>query len=211
VSEQDIIQHQSAAIALAIKYFGPLVVGSNKDEATFFTVRMPPITMGIYQKFVRNKFVDNTSKILEIFPANSDEEAKRRYIYLHTGYYWAIPVYKLAKALGRLGGNVYVYRFNHLSPKNRASGLGVSHGEETPYVFGRVDEQGYDEEATRISEAMMKYWIQFCSTGNPNLKGLPEWPRYTAKSNKYLEFDALILSRDYANDESFRKLLIYLK
>jgi para-nitrobenzyl esterase len=199
IISQDNTLHERAKI--------PLIIGSNKDEATFFTTRMPPVTVDFYQKFVQSKFGDKQSPVLASFPAQSDEEAANRFIYLHTSYYWTIPVYKMAKALSESGGDVYVYRFDRLSPKNQKSGIGVSHGEETPYVFGHVNEQGYAEGDKRISEAMMKYWVQFCKTGKPNIEDLPRWPRYTSESNKYLEFGDVISLRNYADDESFRALL----
>jgi para-nitrobenzyl esterase len=188
----------------------PLIVGSNRDEATFFTVRMPPVTIGDYQKFVQSKFGDKAAQVLAYFPVHSNEEAKKRFIYLHTCYYWTIPVYELARTLSKLGGNVYVYRFNRLAPKNQESGIGVSHGEETPYVFGHLGEEGYTEVDKKVSKAMMKYWVEFAKTGNPNIDGLPEWPKYTPERNKYLEFDNEISVKDYASDGSLNALVTFL-
>lgn len=188
----------------------PLIVGSNRDEATFFTVRMPPLTMGDYQKFVQSKFGGKAAQVLASFPAHSNEEAKKRFIYLHTCYYWTIPVYELARTLSELSGDVYVYRFNRLAPKNQESGIGVSHGEETPYVFGNISEESYTEVDKKVSKAMMKYWVEFAKTGNPNIEGLPEWPKYTLECNKYLEFDDEISIKDYASDGSLNTLITLL-
>jgi para-nitrobenzyl esterase len=117
-----------------------------------------------------------------------------------------VLVYELAGALSRLGGEVYVYRFNRLSPKNKTSGIGASHGEEVPYIFGHVDTEGYTGEDRELSEAMMKYWIQFCKTGNPNGPGLPHWPKFTARLNTYLAFDDDISTKNYADDTWFNIL-----
>lgn len=35
---------------------------------------------------------------------------------------------------------------------------------------------------------MNGYWINFAKTGNPNGKGLPEWPLYNEKINEVFEF-----------------------
>ena len=42
-----------------------------------------------------------------------------------------------------------------------------------------------------VVRARAAYWATFGRTGNPNLKGLPEWPSYTVEENHdtLLRFD----------------------
>jgi para-nitrobenzyl esterase len=185
----------------------PLIVGSNKDEATFFTAMTPPVTVNYYKSYIRRSFGEKAARVLTDFPADSNEEAKKQFIYLLTYNLFTAPVFEIAKALSELGGDVYVYRFNRLAPKNRESGIGVSHGEEVPYLFGHVTAQGYGDADKKLSEAMMDYWIQFCRTGDPNSKELPEWPKYSSTVNGYLELNDEIKARDYTKDKSFTALL----
>jgi para-nitrobenzyl esterase len=42
-----------------------------------------------------------------------------------------------------------------------------------------------DEAAGRAATA---YWVAFAASGNPNTKGQPEWPRYTADGDRILDF-----------------------
>ena len=35
---------------------------------------------------------------------------------------------------------------------------------------------------------MNTYWANFAKTGNPNGKGLAEWPVYNSKTNEIIEF-----------------------
>jgi para-nitrobenzyl esterase len=41
-----------------------------------------------------------------------------------------------------------------------------------------------DKEVARM---MNSYWVNFAKTGNPNGKGLPEWPVYSSKKNEILD------------------------
>lgn len=34
---------------------------------------------------------------------------------------------------------------------------------------------------------MIRYWVQFASTGDPNVEGLPNWPEYDATNEQHLE------------------------
>ena len=83
-----------------------------------------------------------------------------------------------------------------------ADGLYAAHGEEIPYVFGHVSEQGYSKTDKKVSEEMMKYWVQFSKTGNPNVEGLSEWPQYSTESNDFIILDETISSDQYTDDES---------
>jgi len=185
----------------------PLIVGSNKDEATFFTAMTPPMTVNYYKSYIRRSFGEKAARVLTDFPADSNEEAKKQFIYLLTYNLFTAPVFEIANALSELRGNVYVYRFNRLSPRNRESGIGVSHGEEIPYLFGRATAQDYRDADKKLSESMMDYWIQFCRTGDPNSKELPQWPKYSSTVNEYLKLNDEITARNYTEDTSFTALL----
>jgi para-nitrobenzyl esterase len=189
----------------------PLIIGSNKDEATFFKPRMQAINIDYYKMAVKNYFGDKSSSILDAFHAGSDEEAEKHFLHLHTYNLFTVPAYDIAGKLSALGGTVYIYRFNRLAVQNQASGIGVSHGEEIPYVFGHTNTEGYTSEDHKISEAIMKYWIQFAKMGNPNRQGLPVWPRFTLESNNYLAMDDEATVKNYFDDASMQTLLKILK
>jgi para-nitrobenzyl esterase len=189
----------------------PLIIGSNKDEATFFKPRMQPIDIDYYKMIVKSYFGDKSSTILDVFHASSDEEAEKHFLNLHTHNLFTIPAYDIARKLSALEGTVYIYRFNRLAVKNKASGTGVSHGEEIPYVFGHTNTEGYTSEDHKISEAIMKYWIQFAKMGNPNKQELQVWPRFTLESNNYLAMDDEVIVKNYLDDVSMQTVLKILQ
>ena len=67
------------------------------------------------------------------------------------------------------------------------------HCMELPFVFNNIDhcEQmtGGGKQAYALAEKMSSSWINFAKTGNPNTKGLPQWPVYTTAQGATMIFD----------------------
>ena len=77
---------------------------------------------------------------------------------------------------------------------------------ELHYVFGALDDAGawaaakagYTTSGAKspvptisnsdraVAENIMTLWTNFAKTGNPNVKGLIEWPAWERKTDKYL-------------------------
>ncbi len=55
------------------------------------------------------------------------------------------------------------------------------------YVFNTLHPSDEKSENSDLARTMIQYWVQFAKTGNPNVEGLPKWPRYENKSARYLE------------------------
>jgi len=126
-----------------------------------------------------------------------------------------VPAYiEMFKGLAKAGVNGYACIFNQVPETWRKEGMAdAPHGLELQYVFGDYDNKtgwwdftfqaagmmggsplktknpGLNETDKYVSESMMKIWAQFAATANPNIKGLVEWPAYTAANDKYLYID----------------------
>jgi para-nitrobenzyl esterase len=71
----------------------------------------------------------------------------------------------------------------------------IVHSGDLCYVFGNLLATGsqageFTEADHQLSDAIERYWTNFAKTGNPNGKGVPEWPAYDAKNRAYLQFTA---------------------
>jgi para-nitrobenzyl esterase len=87
--------------------------------------------------------------------------------------------------------STYVYRWDWETP---VMNLHAPHTNEVPFVFDHAEDMPdnvgpmnpkMQELATQISGA----WVALAGTGNPNHKGLPQWPAYTAEKKAVMIFD----------------------
>jgi len=201
VLDNIVIKSQDETLRERAKF--PLIIGNNKHEATWFMQFLPAITIGNYQEILHRNFGQIAMQMLASFTINSDKEARDAFMFVYTYNLFTIHVHDIARRLTALGGDVYVYRLDRVAPKNQQNGLYAAHGEDIPYVFGHANEEGYTKTDEKVSDEIMKYWVQFSKTGNPSVEGLPEWPKYTTESNDYLVLDEKISVKKYTDDEPF--------
>jgi para-nitrobenzyl esterase len=74
-----------------------------------------------------------------------------------------------------------------------------------PYVFGNLKllNRPWESVDRQISSMMMRYWVNFAATGNPNGKGLPEWPAFDKNKRLTMELGVQLGPRRVADDAKF--------
>ena len=87
---------------------------------------------------------------------------------------------------------VFAYLFKWRSPVNHGK-LRSMHCMELPFVFDHVDNtpfmNGTGTDRYSLAAAMSEAWVSFARTGNPNHRGLPEWPAFDASKRATMVFD----------------------
>src|SRR5688572_889810 len=89
------------------------------------------------------------------------------------------------------GAPVYLYRFEYYSPV-REGRLKSMHCMEIPFVFDNLEAgkiyTGISPAAQRIADRMSAAWVAFARTGNPNHRGIPDWPAFNATARPTMVF-----------------------
>lgn len=90
------------------------------------------------------------------------------------------------------GAPVYMYMFGFQSPVFDGRFKAI-HCMDIPFEFDNIarceEMTGGGKEAYKLADKMSQAWINFATTGDPNAKGLPNWPKYTADNGALMYFD----------------------
>jgi para-nitrobenzyl esterase len=85
-----------------------------------------------------------------------------------------------------------MYYFRWQSPV-RDGKLKAFHTLEIPFVLENVDEAktmtGSGQDRYALQDKMSAAWANFARTGNPNHKGLPNWPAFKNTDRATMEFN----------------------
>ena len=168
-----------------------VLVGSNKDEGSF----AGNTTAIAWTNRVRQRWGDLAGDYLKLYPAGSDEEATRSsQMAFRDEMAWHMRLY--ASLQVKRGQRAYWYFFTHEPPyAPGARNLKATHAVEIPYVFNHLgpprvfpdtsspELASASASARALAERVSSYWVNFARAGDPNGKGLPRWPAFSAGSD----------------------------
>ena len=177
-------EQPAAAFAQGRQMKVPVLVGSNDNEVSIFASPLVggranrPKTVAEYRQFLSRRFKDNADGVFAAYPVRSDGEANAVFNTMYSDYDYGFSARLMASEVARAQQRAYLYHFNYAGQGVFAS-LGAFHSEELMFLSGRFwTSWVHAPQDAPLSAAIVAYWTSFVKTGNPNTRGLPEWPAY---------------------------------
>jgi para-nitrobenzyl esterase len=174
----------SATFAKGKENDADVLVGSNRDEGTFFARPGTNVSAAEFEARAKQRFGDLAAAYARLYPAGTDAEAAAAQLATtrdEMGWHmrtWALLQGKHSK------DKSYLYYFTRVPPvaEGRPS-RGATHTAELSYMFNNLlPGAPWTDIDKKLAETMSSYWVNFAATGNPNGKGLPEWHVYSEKA-----------------------------
>jgi len=160
----------------------PVISGMVADDigiGYYGTGPAPPVTLKDYHKKMQQICGAEASECEKLYPATENGQAAA-VIRSALQDRARVSLYKWGMSQVRLSPQVYTYYFNQKLPWPQHPEYGVFHASELPYVFDNLGlmDRPWQAADRRVAREMSAYWTDFAKTGNPNTKGLPEWPAF---------------------------------
>ena len=184
----------------------PVLIGNNTDEGAFL---IPPqrSSVGELKTRIDDMYEANSKLVRSAYPMDSPAELLLSELNFYADSGFNYPMWKWANLQHDVGTPAYVYVFGRVLPSLPGQTykgipreqIGSFHGDEMPYVFGNLDRVNsaldmapragrWEPCDYALSNAMLRYWVNFVKFGNPNGGGLQVWPQYKNGSGESMMY-----------------------
>jgi para-nitrobenzyl esterase len=136
-----------------------------------------------------DRFGAHANKLLEYYPANDDSQAAQSQQDLSRDEIFGVQQYVWASIQSSRNKKVYVYRFTRKVPaRGEYVKYGAFHTGEVPYAYNNLKfvDRPWEAQDQELAELMSDYWVNFVRSGDPNGRGLPNWPSFDGQHKKIM-------------------------
>ncbi|MHA1254885.1 MAG: carboxylesterase/lipase family protein, partial [Promethearchaeota archaeon] len=201
IDKNKVPEHPLLAISKGSSKDVDLLIGTNLNEWTFFSMLTPTLQHIDWDNLT--EFINTSLNTLDLdktqvkklinsfkYSRNNPFEVLNA---ISTDFSFRYPSIRVAEAQSAHNVNTYMYSFTYRTPVMGGI-FGATHALEIPFVFGTLNDTEFgvypkrDEINSKISELMMDSWISFARSGNPNHNEIPLWPTYNIDNRDTLLF-----------------------
>ena len=163
----------------------PVLIGYNSDEGLSFPLGRTPAE---YVSGLEQRFGPFAKDLLAAYPVGENNIPRSaRNLMRDAAFGW--HTWSWARLQSRGGkSDVYFYYFDQHPERIEGSPQadhGTPHGVDVPFVFMNLDSSNPNttESDLEVSEIMGTYWTNFAKYGNPNGKGVLNWPAFREENS----------------------------
>jgi para-nitrobenzyl esterase len=178
----------------------PLLAGVNSEESGYFAVmgREKP-TVENYHQALERLYPGKGEEVFKLYPASSETEVMDAAQQLASDRFISYSTWKWVDLATKTGGKpTYYYLYARPRPPQREEmsdtppggqqanprpkPRGAVHSAEIEYALGNLDLNkvyAWTPDDYKVSQVMQEYFANFIKTGNPNGKGLSNWPKFS--------------------------------
>jgi para-nitrobenzyl esterase len=183
--------------APAISADVPVMIGTNKDEATLFMFADPRFgdyTEEDLAKRAKQSAGDKAEALIAAARATfPDYSPSHLASAVQTAtMFWRDSIALAERKAAQGAAPAYMYLMAWETPRGRGK-LRSPHALEIPLVFDNVETArnfvGNGDDPQRLAEQMSEAWLAFARTGNPATPTLPDWPAYEPSRRATMVFN----------------------
>lgn len=168
----------------------PLMIGNCSAE-----IGGPFVSNATTKEALFTIFGENEAEAKAAFDPNGEKEFAEVQTMFNTDWVWGEPARMTARAFTKKRAPAYMFQFGYVpvAARERAR-YGAGHGSDIAFAFNTLNARwGAPAESTaeekELARIMNTYWANFAKTGNPNGKGVPNWPQYDTNKEEILDVD----------------------
>ncbi|HRS52615.1 MAG TPA: carboxylesterase family protein [Candidatus Marinimicrobia bacterium] len=157
-----------------------VLIGYNSDEGLSFPVGRTP---NEFIENVKNRFGPYADSLLQVYPVEKNLiNRSARNLMRDAAFGW--HTWSWARLQSQTGkSKIFFYYFDQhpqYPSDSPQADHGTPHGVDVAYVFMTLDStrSKISKSDIETSHIMATYWTNFAKYGNPNCKGLTEWPQF---------------------------------